>query len=374
MTEKYAEQLKQDGVSQEHVDTYVKQAEKNATSKEATDAHTASVVEEMNQEAHSIVEENVQTNIQTPADISRLDIQDIVSLNNAQIKGMSIPQLKTLITNVAELNAQTMGFAQDKILQYIDESTKSNDKLTLIRNFEGIQGDLSVDIEYMGGRNKRIAKRENGPKIGVQITVETHDAFQNKMNQFDTKTIGFEKYCGEQEVLAGIQTAVDSLFKDFTFLFEQKPIAIRYIDLQTTNDFAMIRKKDPYMVLLNKRIFDDTTYLKREYDKHQERGYFVKGTDYRAIVYHEFGHVLNKADKGLYKALNEVIGARANDANIDAITYMETYISQYAARFNKVDGNYHDALPEILAGAYSGNDFLKELLHDILKEAKYEIR
>ena len=125
---------------------------------------------------------------------------------------------------------------------------------------------------------------------------------------------------------------------------------------------------------MNKRIFDDTTYLKREYDKHQERGYFVKGTDYRAIVYHEFGHVLNKADKGLYKALNEVIGARANDANIDAITYVETYISQYAARFNKVDGNYHDALPEILAGAYSGNDFLKELLHDILKEAKYEIR
>ena len=249
VTKKYAEQLKQDGVSQEHVDTYVKQAEKNATSKEAADTHTASVVEEMNQEVRSTVEENVQTNIQTPIDISRLDIQDIVSLNNAQIKGMSTPQLKTLIANAAELNAQTMGLSKDKILQYIDEVTKSNDKLTLIRNFEGIQGDLSVDIEYMGGRNKRIAKRKNGPKIGVQITAETHDAFQNKMNQFDTKTIGFEKYCGEQEVLAGIQTAVDSLFKDFTFLFKQKPIAIRYIDLQTTNDFAMIRKKDPYMVL-----------------------------------------------------------------------------------------------------------------------------
>ena len=170
MTEKYAEQLKQDGVSQEHIDTYVKQAEKNATSKEATDTHTASVVEEMNQEARSTVEENVQTNIQTPTELT-----DTIG----KLKTGAVSKLKTLDTlSDAEVNAlykstvdqyaetlKSDGFTEAQVKNYLDEAMKT----TEVEN----QKNAIVKLQEEMGFGNALSDESEGGIIDLTLTTLT---------------------------------------------------------------------------------------------------------------------------------------------------------------------------------------------------------
>ena len=57
-------------------------------------------------------------------------------------------------------------------------------------------------------------------------------------------------------------------------------------------DFAVTTKIRN--VNLNANAYRDLEKLKMEYQKAVDEGWFVKGTDYRAIIHHEFGHIVAK--------------------------------------------------------------------------------
>ena len=60
------------------------------------------------------------------------------------------------------------------------------------------------------------------------------------------------------------------------------------------DDFAITRGR---VINFNENAFRDTKRLQEEYKKLVDEGWFVKGTDYRAIIHHEFGHVIAETYK-----------------------------------------------------------------------------
>ena len=61
------------------------------------------------------------------------------------------------------------------------------------------------------------------------------------------------------------------------------------------DDFAITTKGR--LITLNADAYRDTARLAEEYQKLVDEGWFVQGTDYRAIIYHEFGHIVAEAYK-----------------------------------------------------------------------------
>jgi hypothetical protein len=71
-----------------------------------------------------------------------------------------------------------------------------------------------------------------------------------------------------------------------------KPFGL-YIDKNMKpNDFAEVSKRSPQLIHLNEKAYRDRDALAAEYALCVADGWFVAGTDYHHIIYHEFGHVL----------------------------------------------------------------------------------
>ena len=154
VTEKYAEQLKQDGLSQEHIDTYVKQAEKNATSKEAADAHTASVVEEMNtlnDQKVRIAQTSAASDINaqkrpvlTDTDIAT-KLETKIAFSETELKSMNTPQLQSIVQTLSDDFAKSWkaaGLDPVTVDQQVSDMTRQTDTVELIKSAQIMQKEL----------------------------------------------------------------------------------------------------------------------------------------------------------------------------------------------------------------------------------------
>ena len=101
-------------------------------------------------------------------------------------------------------------------------------------------------------------------------------------------------------------------------------------------------------ITLNKFMFDDSTYLKRQYNDALKEEMFPKGTSYKNIVNHEFGHILDKYNPGLRKIIINRLSVLAEHDNIALEQYVMKNISIYASDLNELgDRDYHELISEI---------------------------
>ncbi|MFA0814905.1 MAG: hypothetical protein ACC608_03875 [Anaerofustis sp.] len=153
---------------------------------------------------------------------------------------------------------------------------------------------------------------------------------------------------------------------------------IRYVDLQETDTFAMINKNDPNTIRFNKRIYDDTAYLKAEYQKLVDEGFYVKGTDYQSVSYHEMGHVLNRL-LGADKVITRVIEQKAREYNLSSKDFLEKYVSGYSSLYKESSKSYSELLPELLSGIYVSKDseqvrLFREILINIINKLRRSLK
>ncbi len=154
VTAKYAEQLKQEGVSQEHIDTYVKQSEKNATSKEAADTHTASVVDEMNTlndqktrvaQTSAVSDFNVQQRVVlTDSDITT-KLETKTAFTETELKSMDTAQLQSIVKSLSDDFAKSWkaaGLDPVTVDKKVSEMTRQTDTAELVKSTQIMQDEL----------------------------------------------------------------------------------------------------------------------------------------------------------------------------------------------------------------------------------------
>lgn len=89
-------------------------------------------------------------------------------------------------------------------------------------------------------------------------------------------------------------------------------------------------------ISLNRQLFDDTPLLKSEYEKLVQSGHFPKGTDYKSVIAHEFGHQYHIQNG--FGAGNTIRAAYKNDTGNPypskkrCDVWLKTQLSEYAAK------------------------------------------
>ena len=210
------------------------------------------------------------------------------------------------------------------------------------------------------------------PKSPVKVITQTQlDEFKENLKEinFFTVQVGgvdqFSTYGGDFDVLKKIAEHLKKLVARFPLLYREDGLLLGYEDFGNSNDFALTRKNT---IVLNKKIFDDTEYLKKSYDELEKQNFFTKGTDYTSVIDHECGHMLmnrQKAKKNAtIKKITQIVNDKAKQENLSLDEYIKAYISEYAT-FQDLKGVFIE-IPSELVAMLNGNN--KELAEDILKE------
>ncbi|KHD34415.1 hypothetical protein NL50_17185 [Clostridium acetobutylicum] len=224
--------------------------------------------------------------------------------------------------------------------------------------------NLDEEVENMSKSNDEDSD-DGKPTPGNKISDDDLNEFINSLAELGINSNGFEEYCGDSKMLAEISEDLKILLSDIPQLANIKNgLILNYEDLGNTEDFALTKGKS---IILNKSVYDDTEYIKSEYSKYADKGWFVKGTDYRSVIYHESGHVLNK-NKSLLRKITALINSKAKDEGITSDEYVLKYISNYALAKDWSE-NYSELLSEVISGCYNCNiEETKKLCSSILND------
>ena len=128
------------------------------------------------------------------------------------------------------------------------------------------------------------------------------------------------------------------------------------------DDFAVT---DGHIININANAFRDVKMLKKEYAKVAQDNWFVKGTNYRSIIRHEIGHVVEKfyGISGLEIA-KEVTGIKSN---AELMIYLENNLSVYASEYE----NGIEIISESFSSVFGGgnSDFALKIVNECDKIA-----
>ena len=205
--------------------------------------------------------------------------------------------------------------------------------------------------------------------VGKPVGESVLRAFSEKANRYGIKLMlnygtygGFETYCGDPEVLDEALEHIKNSQELLTKSGKDDKIILQYRDLLDdqgridTGTFAMVKGKT---LTLNRFMYDDTDFLKREYNVLVDIGHFTEGTDYRNIVDHEMGHIIAKRDRKFANRIKRVVSDMAKEYGVSVSDFIQENISGYA-------DSPGELLSEILSKA-NGN--APDIAIRILKEA-----
>lgn len=178
------------------------------------------------------------------------------------------------------------------------------------------------------------------------ISREEYSALKSLAQGYSIALSNVKKFDGSAQVMREAIEALALLQEKFPAIRgERYPLTLGLTDSMSPKDFAITHGK---IITLNANAYRDASLLAKEYHKSMEKGWFVKGTTWRAIIHHEFGHVvadLYKID-GL-KIACEITGLRPKET----LAWLEKNLSEYAGSFS--DGG--EIISEVFADVSTGN-------------------
>lgn len=226
----------------------------------------------------------------------------------------------------------------------------------------------AADQEYLRGNLPEDFKdtRKIGERIKQDDLHEVIERARLKGVQIGTEgnpTGGFENYCGDLAVLDDvIDQAAKQLDSDLFKNSKGSKIILKYDNILDgskvgqvvdINTFAMTNGKT---ITLNKFMYDDSTYLAKQYAEAVLAGLFPKGTDYTCIIAHEAGHIIDKFTRGLRKKVVSVVESAAHQEGLSIDEYIIKNVSIYGAHLDsRLD--YHELISELNSMLNSGRKY-----------------
>ncbi|MDR0883059.1 MAG: hypothetical protein LBN05_00375 [Oscillospiraceae bacterium] len=166
--------------------------------------------------------------------------------------------------------------------------------------------------------------------FGVPLRDDVLFALQQYASAYGIKMDGFENTDVDADL---IREALDDCAKVIDRFPElggtkEQPFTLRAREMPDT-DFAETRKSAPFVISINASAFRSKERLESEYARLAEQNWFVHGTDYRSIIFHEFGH--------LYSFMHRLSGVRIMKKvseihhKKDVLQFICDNLSEYAA-------------------------------------------
>lgn len=172
--------------------------------------------------------------------------------------------------------------------------------------------------------------------------------------------IGVKNFDGSVAVVREIITTLSTLKEPFPEVSNKRhKLELEMSTLMHPQDYAETTKRK---IKLNAVAYRDIELLEMEYQKDVADGWFVQGTDYRAIIHHEFGHVVANVYKlDPLKIACEITRLKPKEI----LPYVNRILSKYAGSF--ADGR--EIISEVFADMSTGNpsDFSSKFYKKVLE-------
>ena len=225
---------------------------------------------------------------------------------------------------------------------FIDDSMSYSDWL------EEYGGDATDEEEQMAS-----SSYIHWPQVGTKLSLAEFKELRTYAEQRGLTIIGVR---GSDLNSEAVKSAIDGVHSmSETYRVQEafkKPITLNFSKSLNPNNFAAIRPNEPNVIYFNKDAYRDIKALEAEYAKKADQGWFVKGTDYRAIPYHEMGHMI----EGVFgidsvDIAKDILGTTTQ---ADTLEKLMEDLSQYAG---KPTGD--EIMSECFAAAFGGakNEF-----------------
>ena len=188
-------------------------------------------------------------------------------------------------------------------------------------------------------------------QYGIPISSEEFQELRNYANNHGIKLSGFKDFVGDISIIKTVIKDICDISVDFPEILDDRQGIWLELDYDLGTDFATT--ESGHIIHLNAVFYSNKEMLTREYAKCEADGRFVKGTDWRAIVRHEVGHVVanlyNIDPMDLAKKLKGI------NSTADVLDILTDELSMYSTEYN--DGR--EIISECFSGYYSkaGNDF-----------------
>ncbi len=267
---------------------------------------------------------------------------------------------------INELQAKYRKFSENNDLLY-------NTKRASVGGYRRVSVDKP---DYLRNNlpKKYTDNRIVGEKINQKSLKEIIEYAQSKGVQIGSPNRpmgGFERYRGNLGILKEIINEVSTQQESVLFINSkaQKPAlyydyVLGYDGDKSKIDIDAFAETTGRSITLNKFMFDDSNHLKKEYSAAAKKGFFVKGTNYKHIIAHEIGHIINKNSKYLNFKIISVAEKVAREQSLTLDDFIKKHISEYAADKN-IDGNYCELVSEINSLLkYNENNAIIKLLKD----------
>jgi len=100
-------------------------------------------------------------------------------------------------------------------------------------------------------------------------------------------------------------------------------------------------------ISLNGNVFRDRERLAQDYDEGASRGWFVRGTDYRAVIPHEFGHFFHQLHQfNILKQVTKILQTN----NWDEI---RTFLTENLSEYSSSNQNGQEIIAEVFAEIFT---------------------
>ena len=212
--------------------------------------------------------------------------------------------------------------------------------------------NMSKQREYNGNTWSR---------IGSKISEDEYNLLVKHANDKCIRLVSFQNFDGDVELIHEMIDNANNIIRDFPLLASGKT------QLQIHNSFGMddddFAQTIGNKIFINNYAYRDRQILEIEYDKLANEGWFVKGTDYNSIIYHEIGHaVTNVYGLSPMKIAKEVTGLNNNQS---VVNFVLNNLSEYSSK----DLKGREIISEVFSSVYSktNNQFALKYFEECVK-------
>ena len=136
-----------------------------------------------------------------------------------------------------------------------------------------------------------------------------------------------------------------------------------HLTTMDSNDFAEVRHRSTHILHLNQDAYRSKESLAREYASLSGEGWFVRGTDYHSIPYHEIGHMFsNMHNIDGFELSKDALGL---SKWTDIAELLETTLSQYSVSYD----SGIEILPEVFSSYFSATSNKSEIILKLFNKA-----
>lgn len=168
------------------------------------------------------------------------------------------------------------------------------------------------------------------PSKRHNISAEEYKALRSYAADRGIALSGFKKSDVDLDLATEAIDAAASVLERYHRLrgTERKRFILELNETMSPVDFAQVDSSSPHILQLNANAFRSKTALTKEYAKLADEGWFVKGTNYKSVIYHEVGHMIaNVYGISGVDVVAKIIGLRKTET----IIWCRTNISEYSS-------------------------------------------